>query len=264
MRLNCPKCGKQVPDGATFCGACGALMNQATQPPAQQHPPPAPPAYAAPPPGYAPPQPTAPAKSGTSCWLIGCIALLVLMLILAVVGYFGWRRYQARAAEVVQAISNQLDQDIGGQQNSTGTDEPPVINEDGSNSTDSHSSESNASGASSGGSASGGSAATIPSPMPTLNAFLEDAGKGDGQAMARRMTPQAKAAFGEVADMWGQGDWEHDSFQVGSQQKLSETHWRFEVTETMRDWETNAPFYSDYTVSLQWNGSAWRVNEFDM
>lgn len=237
-------------------------MKLAVPPPVQQ--PPQPSAYAPAPPGYAPPQPAARAKSGASCWLIGCIALLVLVVILATLGYFGWRKYQARLTEVSQAISDELELDTGGQQDSAGTDEPPVINEGGSNSTGLNSSGSNAGGSSSDGLTSGGSATTTPSPMPTLNAFLEDAGKGDGQAMARRMTPQARAAFGEVADMWGQGDWTHDSFEVTSQQKNSDTQWRFEVTETMRDWETNEPFYSTYGISLQWDGSAWRVSQFDM
>ncbi len=368
MRLNCPKCGKPVPDGAAFCGGCGASMNQAAQPapppqPAQPVPPtqPAPPAYAqAPaPPGYAPPQPVAPAKSGTSCWLIGCVALLLIVL-LGVGGYFGvqWWRNRGQTPPVVatqtgggtavagnqggvqsndednarqllmdafsmwsqgdedgiKAVSTpeMLDAtedfefdlvyeqfgvkitssrspeanrwvfvvvetfDSGDGERTVAKYEVQVVKRNGAfllshmeglEYSEGQSSGNNGGSQSSGGSSGGAStqsSGSIPGPMPTLNAFLADAGKGDGQAMARRMTQAARSEFGEIADMWGQGDWTHDSFEVISQDKNSETMWHFEVTETMRDWETNEPFYSTYGIDLQWSGSGWQVSEFFM
>lgn len=29
--MNCPKCGAQLPDGAKFCGSCGARLTEPTQ-----------------------------------------------------------------------------------------------------------------------------------------------------------------------------------------------------------------------------------------
>jgi hypothetical protein len=61
----CEHCGNNLPDGAKFCGACGAKMEAQPAPPAPAHYPP--PAYAQPYP-VQPPQPQAYAPPPPPAW----------------------------------------------------------------------------------------------------------------------------------------------------------------------------------------------------
>ncbi len=53
----CEKCGSQISDNSTFCGNCGASMNNAAAPSYAPHPRPAAPSYTPPPPNYIPATP---------------------------------------------------------------------------------------------------------------------------------------------------------------------------------------------------------------
>lgn len=103
--MNCPYCGNAVPDGAAFCGNCGAKLEAANIPaslPPQasaeipQEPMSPPPAFVmepmAPPPGftpaYSPPPPPA-KKSNTTLIIIVVVVLLLLCCCCAVIFSFG-------------------------------------------------------------------------------------------------------------------------------------------------------------------------------
>ncbi len=275
-------------------------MNQGTQPqPTSQQPAqPAPPAYPPQAPaGYAPPvqpagygQAPAPTRKGASCWLIGCIVVLVLTLLGAVGGYFGLQYVKAKIGPTAQGMTlpELLNPDNWNAtpsnpntSGSGGMTQPPSGNQGGGNQGSSGGGQSSSgsntpvvtpppvtppvtppSNTGGGQSSSGGGAAAVPSPMGALNAFLKAAGNGDGSGMAGFMTGQARSDFGQLAEMWGQGDYDHKAWTIDSQQKISDAKWHYEVTETHSDWETGAPFYSSYGIDLQWNGSVWQVSDF--
>ncbi|HUS79877.1 MAG TPA: zinc ribbon domain-containing protein [Armatimonadota bacterium] len=86
--MYCPNCSKQVEDGVHFCPHCGANTGQ-PQAPAQVPPQPQPsypgapgaPPYQPAPPYQTPYAAAPPRKKSSSCWLIGCIILAVLVIL---------------------------------------------------------------------------------------------------------------------------------------------------------------------------------------
>jgi hypothetical protein len=102
--MNCPYCANAVPDGAGFCGNCGAKLDAASTPAslppqvAAETPqePVSPPPFvmepAAPPPGFTPaytPPPPAAKKSNTTLIIIVVVVLLLLCCCCALFVAFG-------------------------------------------------------------------------------------------------------------------------------------------------------------------------------
>jgi len=95
----CTNCGKEIPEGSTFCKFCGAPATAApTAPPAYQAPPPA---YQPPPPAYQPfpgtPAPAGVRPTGVTIvaileWITGALAILGslgMILLSSALGAFG-------------------------------------------------------------------------------------------------------------------------------------------------------------------------------
>ena len=241
----------------------------------------APPGYATPAsqPYMAPPA-AQPASKGSSNYLmIGCVALLVVLVVGGVGGYFGWRYLKTKGPQVTQTTTGgttQPGQQGGATQPGGGDQQPPPAGgpqapTDGPPTSGGSGSAQPPPGGTAGAGtesqpASGGAATSggpLPSPMPTLNSFLEAAGGDDGYKMVPFMTEQMKAQFSHP-EIWGQGDFDHVSWQVTDSQPAGDTAWRFEVQETCRDWADGSNFYNNRVVGMTWSGSAWQVSQFDL
>lgn len=376
----CPKCNSQVPDGAAFCGSCGARVGAAAPPPPAQ-------LQYAPPPQYPPQQAPAyypgqqPKRGGSTCWIVGCLALLLVLVVGAIGGYlllrsmnngeFKWSwhwppggpqttadeqaarkvvedfyaawadgdlqagralctdeyaalltaetfgsGYNQHSARILEA--RQVDQDHwqvvgeetfddlnGGRTTERSTIDVLRVGQDwrinwwqvdttqasssggqvtggtdavargrigggpagGANSTTSPGGSTSLPGGGadqSGPTTSRQSGGAIPSPMPTLNAFLTAAGGDDGSKLLPFMTDQLKSEFSVTAEIWGQGDFDHVGWNVTSQNRVSDTQWSFEVKETCRDWGDGSLFYDTRLIDMTWNGSAWQVSRFSL
>lgn len=257
--MYCPSCNRQIPDGVAFCGLCGAQTGPGAAPPQQ---PPASPPQAPYQPvagGYA--QPPAPERSGggSSCLTIGCVALAVVLIVGGVGGYFGWRYLKARAAQTIQDIGN----DLGPTTGDAGDRQPdPDQGDAGGTAPGADTGPANQGGAQRDGGSGAGQ--DLPSPMQRLNAFLEAAGGSDGSRMLPFMTGPLQATFAQTAEIWGQGDFDHVGWNVGTQTRISDTEWQFQVTQRCRDWNGGALFYNTYAVGMTWSGSDWQVSRFDM
>ena len=96
----------------------------------------------------------------------------------------------------------------------------------------------------------------------TLNAFLEAQGNGDGYAMQNSLTPELKKDF--VPEIWGQGDSEHQGWNVVNQQQIGSDTTQFEVEETLRDHADNTTYTDRWVITMEWDGERWLVAQHDL
>lgn len=281
--MYCPSCGKQIEDDAKFCPHCGKDVDATDDAPQQQSagavpPPPAPvpptpqPSGVTPPPtaipAAAPPstppsyQPTTapamgvppasaagqPAKKGSSCWLIGCIVLAVLVLLGGVGGYFGWKYLRAKGGEVIQDIQGQLDQ--GGSGDLT-------INEGGSGGSDS------------GGTPDTGGGGTISSEAPAeavavVQEMFRAWARGDVGGVTSQMTATLRDALSGDDSPFAT-KYEQISVEFTNEEKISNTQWTFTIEETYRASSGDDAQVTVYEVEVtdQGGSAGWKVSDMD-
>lgn len=241
--MYCPGCGKQIEDDAKFCPHCGrdvdptddvpqpgAAAPSPTPTPGMPTPMPAPgtPVPPAPGLGYQPATPppmgvpTAPgggqpARRSSTCWIIGCILLILAVGIVGVGGFFGWKYLRGK---IQQTSSSGL-----------------VINEGGG--TSSGGTSGGASGETSGGvsgETSGGSTAATEAPaeaVAVVQGLFQAWAQGDVQGVVSHMSS-------ELRDMLGGDDspfkdsYDQISVKITNSEKISDNQWRFTVEETYR------------------------------
>lgn len=113
----CPHCGKQLPDGARFCTACGAALTGPQSAPAPARPDtPAQPQYA--PPQYTPPQPKKKSKAAliivTAAVIIAATILGVIAIVPAIQGSSGIPKLSLDSALTEPGESSETSSGEGG------------------------------------------------------------------------------------------------------------------------------------------------------
>lgn len=85
--MQCPNCHNEVPEGTKFCGECGAMINENSQPTKESA-----------------PYTSAPAKDSKNTLMLVIIIVLALCFILMIIGLAGWLVYSSSSSQKTDEI----------------------------------------------------------------------------------------------------------------------------------------------------------------
>ncbi len=186
-----------------------------------------------------PPPVTSGKKTGTTCLIIGCVALFMIV-VLGVIGFGILAYFRTSKVEVTSEQSKET-----------------VVVDDGTASASSEgdvkADESQIDGATP--VESDANAASR-----ALHSFLIALEKGNTAAIQAAIAENAVTSFDPA--LWGQGDAQHLDFDVLTTKSDGSGGWKYTIKETLRDMADGTKFTESYDIRIENINGEWLVTEF--
>lgn len=229
----------------------------------------APPAAEPPPPQYAPPPPVqppyagavpppgeAPTKGGGKCWLIGCIVLLVLGIIIAVVGTFVCRRAITAAGNTLQNIETTTNGlDIWEPGEGAPSNAGDIVGRLG------EAVEGLGQIAAGAGITGFNPSDVDPAMLGPFYGFMGALAADDPNAMHQFMSPSLKESW-DPNDWTLSTGWKHMSYTLVSLEKPDADSADFEITEVIREEDSGEQQTLTWVVEMVKADGTWAVDDF--